>query len=49
MLNLKDFEGWVCHVVHRCDPPKEGCDTGVVKLTQVCQIVGFYSKTSFFI
>ncbi len=40
MLHLKDFEGWVCHVVHRRDPPNEGWDTGVVELTQVCQIVG---------
>jgi len=29
MLHLKDFEGWVCHMVRWCDPPKGGCDTGV--------------------
>ncbi len=29
MLNLKDFEGWVCCAMHRSDPPKGRCDMGV--------------------
>ncbi len=29
MLDLKDFEGWVCCTMHRRDPPKGRCDMGV--------------------
>ncbi len=40
MLNLKDFEGWACIKVCRCDHPRGGLVTGAGRLAPVSQTVG---------
>ncbi len=40
MPNLCDLEGSVCRMVHECDTPKGGQDTGVGVSAPVSQTVG---------
>jgi len=39
MLKLKDFEGWVCCMVHGHNPSKCGQDIGVGRLAPVSHAV----------
>jgi len=40
MPNLCDLEGSVCRMLHECDTPKGGQDTGVGVSAPVSQTVG---------